>query len=344
MKINNRPISPDQPPYIIAEMSANHLKEFDRAVKIVEAAKAAGADAVKLQTYTPDSLTIQCKKPDFLIQGSPWQGEQLYDLYKEACMPWDWQPRLKAQADRLGIDLFSTPFDASAVDFLEGMEVPAHKIASFELPDTGLLKKVARTGKPVLLSTGLASLTDIEEAVRTLEENGCSQLALLKCTSAYPARAGDANLHTIAFLADTFGVPAGLSDHTQGTCVPVAAVALGACIVEKHFTLDNREGPDSSFSMTPGAFKQMVQDIRSAHKALGRISFALSEHEKKSVVFRRSLYAVKDICQGEAFTRDNVRSIRPGHGLPPRDLDRIMGKKAGLDIERGTPLSWDLIL
>ena len=344
MKINKRPIGSGYPPYIIAEMSANHLQDYDRAVKIIEVAKAAGADAIKLQTYTPGTLTIQCSKPDFIIHGAPWQGRQLYDLYGEASMPWDWQPKLKETADRIGIDLFSTPFDESAVAFLEEMKVPAHKIASFELPDLGLLKKVARTGKPVILSTGLASLSEIKEAVQTLEENGCDQLALLKCTSAYPATAEDANLNTIPFLAKTFKVPAGLSDHTRGSCVAVTAVALGACIIEKHFTLDDREGPDSSFSMTPDAFRRMVEDVHSAHKAMGSVNFILSEREQKSLIFRRSLYAVKNIRKGETFTGQNIRSIRPGYGLHPRHLEQVIGKEAGQDIEKGTPLSWDLVL
>lgn len=344
ININSRPIGQGHPPYIVAEMSANHLKTYETAAKILEVAKACGADAVKLQTYTPDTLTIRCSARDFLITNSPWQGKQLYDLYEEAYMPWEWQPRLKERADRIGLDLFSTPFDSTAVEFLEKMAVPAHKIASFELTDLGLLKKVGATGKPVILSTGLASLREIEEAVNTLKASGCNQLALLKCTSAYPADEKQARLKTIPYLSQIFKVPAGLSDHTTGSAVAVAAVAVGANIIEKHFTLDKNRGPDASFSMTPDAFKKMVRDIRKAYQALGEVDFSLSEQEKHSLIFRRSLYIVEDVPAGAPLTSDNVRSIRPGYGLAPRHLDQVLGRKVRSHLKKGTPLSWDLLI
>ena len=345
MKINNSEIGPKHPPYVIAEMSANHHQDFDIAVKIIEAAKDAGADAVKLQTYTPDTLTIKCSRPDFMIKGTLWEGRQLYDLYQEAYTPWEWHPRLKQKADEIGIDLFSTPFDPSAVDFLELLDMPAYKIASFELTDIGLLKAVAKTDKPIILSTGMATLAEIDEAVLTLRDAGCSELALLKCTSAYPADARDANLAVIPFLSRTFDLPAGLSDHTLGSTTAVAATALGANIIEKHFCLSRKtKGPDTPFSMTPEEFKQMVKDIKAAYHATGTINFDLSYKEKQSIIFRRSLYVIEDIRAGQKFTRKNIRSIRPGYGLHPRHLDNIMGKKAAGAISKGTPLSWDLFL
>ncbi len=333
------------PVYIIAEMSANHGQRYDDAVRIIEAAKKAGADAIKLQTYTPDTLTIACRSPYFRIgTGTIWEGKTLYDLYGEAYTPWDWQPKLKRVAEDLGLDLFSSPFDFTAVDFLEGMEVPAYKIASFEIVDIPLLQKVARTGKPVILSTGMASLGEIDEAVRTIREAGGSQLALLKCTSAYPAPAEAMNLRTIPHMADAFRVPVGLSDHSPGIAVPVAAVALGACIIEKHFTLSRTlKGPDSAFSLEPEEFKAMVESIRTAEKALGEIRYTKTEEEAASQVFRRSLFAVRDIRKGEKFTYDNIRSIRPGYGLHTRFFSDILGREAIRDIPRGTPLSWSLI-
>lgn len=343
--INKREISAGNPTYIIAEMSANHNKNFDKAVKIIEEAKKAGADAVKLQTYTPDTITMDSDYECFKIKDTIWKGKTLYRLYEEAYTPWEWQPKLKKIADDLNIDLFSTPFDASAVDFLEKMGVPAYKIASFELVDIPLLKNVAVTGKPVILSTGMATLDEIKEAVDTLRENNCMDLALLKCTSAYPAPPEEANLRTISHLSETFSVPAGLSDHTLGSTVAIAAVALGACIIEKHFCLDRKDsGPDASFSMEPHEFKQMVADIRTAEKAVGKISYELTENQKKSKAFRRSLFAVKDIKEGERLTDQNIRSIRPGNGLPPKYLQMIIGKKATTDIPKGSPLAWDIIL
>jgi pseudaminic acid synthase len=303
MRINQKKISPEAPPYIIAEMSANHNQCYETAVKILEAAKDAGADAVKLQTYTPKTLTIKSHAPCFMIKDTIWKGRQLFDLYQQA------------------------------------------HIASFELTDLELLKKAGKTKKPIILSTGMASIAEIDEAVRTLRASGCKELALLKCTSSYPADPKDANLKTIPHLSKLFAVPAGLSDHTMGSALPVAAVALGASIIEKHFCISRKEpGPDTSFSMEPHEFKQMVKDIRTAHLALGRICFELSDKEKQSIVFRRSLFAVKDIRAKEAFSPGNIRSIRPGYGLHPRYMDQIIGKKAKKNIPQGTPLSWDLLL
>jgi N-acetylneuraminate synthase len=345
IEINDRRIGPGYPTYIVAEMSANHNQRFEKAVEIVKAAKEAGADAVKLQTYTPDTMTIDCDKEHFHIgEGTIWEGRNLYDLYEEAYTPWDWQPRLKDIANDLGLDLFSTPFDKTAVDFLEGMDVPVYKIASFENVDLPLLRKMAQTGKPIIMSTGMATLAEIDEAVRTVREVGGEQLALLKCTSAYPAPPEEMNLRTIPHLAEAFGVPTGLSDHTLGIAAPVAAVALGACIVEKHFTLSRDEpGPDSAFSLEPQEFKAMVEAVRTAEKALGQVHYAVGEREASSRVFRRSLFIVEDMEDGEVFTSKNVRSIRPGYGLHTRHLDDVIGRCATQSIERGTPLTWELV-
>ena len=339
--ISGKSIQPGSPCYIIAEMSANHGQSFEAALELVRASKQAGADAIKLQTYTPDTITIDSRRPEFLIcKGTLWEGRNLYELYGEAYTPWEWQPKLKAEAEKLGMDCFSTPFDDTAVDFLERMNVPAHKIASFELVDTELLKKVAATGKPVIMSTGMATLAEIDEAVRTLREARCTQLALLKCTSAYPSLPEDMNLRTIRHLAEAFHVPVGLSDHTLGIAVPVVAVALGACIIEKHLTLRRSDGgPDAAFSLEPAEFRAMVDAVRVAEKALGKVNYEMSDKEQASRVFRRSLFVVKDMKVGEEFTRENVRSIRPGHGLPVKELDRVLGRKATENLERGTPLS-----
>ena len=344
IEINGRLIGPGQPVYIIAEMSGNHGQSFDRAVKIVQAAKHAGADAVKLQTYTADTLTIGCDNEYFRIQGTLWAGRTLYDLYSEAFTPWEWQPKLKDVAHRLGLDLFSTPFDESAVDFLERMDVPAHKVASFENGDLPLLRRIARTGKPIILSAGMATLEELTEAVNTIRRAGGQQLALLKCTSAYPAPPEEMNLRTIPSLAEFFNLPVGLSDHTLGIVAPVAAVSLGACIIEKHFTLSRAEpGPDSAFSLEPEEFKAMVESVRSAEKALGGVCYGVSPAEEKSRVFRRSLFVVEDMKAGDLFTPQNLRSIRPAGGLAPRYLDLILGFQAARDIKRGTPLVWDLV-
>lgn len=345
LTIGSRKIGPGHPAYIIAELSANHGQDFDQAVRIVRAMAASGADAVKVQTYTADTLTIACDNEFFRIGGGTlWDGRTLHDLYQEAFMPWEWQPKLQAVANQLGLDFFSTPFDASAVDFLEAMNVPCHKVASFELVDLPLLRKIAATHKPVIASTGMATQEEIAEAVKTLHDGGCEQLALLKCTSAYPALPEDMHLRTIADMAARFGVPIGLSDHTMGHTVPVTAVALGACIVEKHFTLSRATlGPDSTFSLEPEEFAAMVAAIRTAEKALGRVNYDISANEAKSRQFRRSLFVVADVKAGEVFTAQNVRSIRPGHGLHTRHLGEVLGKQAKYDVRRGTPLSWELV-
>ena len=342
--IGDHTIGDDQPVYIIAEMSANHNQVFEQAVKIVHAAKKAGADAIKLQTYTPDTITIDCNNDYFRIKGTIWEGKNLYELYDEAYTPWEWQPKLKKIANDLGMDLFSTPFDNTAVDFLEKMDVPVYKVASFELVDLPLLRKIAETGKPIIMSTGMASLAEIDEAVSAIREAGGNQLVLLKCTSAYPATPDEMNLRTIPHLAEAFDVPTGLSDHTLGIAVPVAAVALGAYIIEKHITLSRQyPSPDSAFSLEPHEFKEMVDAIRTAEKAVGKVSYEITEKQKESRVFRRSLFVVKDIKLGEDFTEENVRSIRPGFGLHPRYLSDIYGKAAKKDIKKGTPLEWDLV-
>ena len=342
LNISGRQIGLGQPTYIVAEMSANHSQRYEQAVELVHAAREAGADAIKLQTYTPDTLTIDSAAGYFRIgKGTVWEGKNLYELYGEAYTPWEWQPKLKTVAEELGLDCFSTPFDDSAVDFLENMKVPAHKIASFELVDTGLLRKVALTGKPVIMSTGMATLAEIDEAVRTLREAGCTQLALLKCTSAYPSPPEEMNLRTISHLSNAFGVPVGLSDHTLGFSVPVAAVTLGACIVEKHLTIRRSDGgPDAAFSLEPAEFKAMVNAVRVAEAALGRVNYDVTENEAASRNFRRSLFVVEDVKSGEVFTPKNVRSIRPGYGLPPKYLPIVIGRQAAQDLTRGTPLSW----
>jgi pseudaminic acid synthase len=345
LDIGGRSVGPGQPVYVVAEMSGNHDQEFERAVRILHEAKKAGADAVKLQTYTPDTLTIDCDNQYFRIQeGTIWQGRTLYELYGEAYTPWDWQPKLMDIARAMGLDLFSTPFDHSAVDFLEEMDIPVYKIASFEVVDIPLIERVAQTGKPIILSTGMATLSEIDEAVRSARKAGASDIALLKCTSAYPAPADELNLRTIPHLSQAFGVPVGLSDHTLTTAVPVAAVALGACIIEKHLTLSRqRPGPDTAFSLEPAEFRSMVDAIRVVEQALGRVSYETTQGETATRLFRRSLFVVQDMKAGEVFSTENVRSIRPGHGLHPRYLKEVLGRCAVTDIMKGTPLAWGLV-
>jgi len=345
IKINGRRIGPGEPVYIIAEMSANHNQAFDQALKILKVAKEAGADAIKLQTYTPDTITIPCENEYFQIgKGTIWEGRNLYDLYREAYTPWEWQPKLKAIADDLGLDLFSTAFDSSAVDFLEDMGVLVHKVASFEIVDLPLIEAMARTGKSLMISTGMASLGEIKDAVRAALNAGAAQIVLLKCTSGYPALPEEMNLRTIPHLAQAIGVPVGLSDHTLGSAVPVAAVALGACIVEKHFTLSRElPGPDSAFSLEPHEFKEMVDAIRVAEKALGDVRYEVTGSEAASRAFRRSLFVVEDMEAGCVFTEKNIRSIRPSFGLPPKYLPDVLGRRATRAIKRGTPLSWNII-
>jgi len=344
MKINDRVIGPGFPTYIIAEMSANHQQNFDKAVEVIKAAANAGADAIKVQTYKPETLTIDCDNEFFTIKGTLWEGRNLFDLYQKAYMPWDWQPKLQQIALDLGLDFFSTAYDETSVEFLEELNVPVYKIASFELVDLPLLRRVAETGKPIILSTGMASLAEIDEAVTTIREAGGKQLALLKCTSAYPAPPEEMNLRTIPHLAEAFNVPAGLSDHTLGSAVAVAAVALGACIIEKHFILSrDNEGPDSSFSMEPEEFRKMVDAIRLVEKAFGKIDYKISEREENSRVFKRSLFVVQDINVGDVFSAKNIRSIRPDDGLHPRYFEEVIGRFATQAVEKGTPLTWDLV-
>lgn len=328
---------------IIAELSANHNQQFELAVKTIKAAKEAGADAIKLQTYTPDTLTIDCDNKYFQINGGTlWDGKTLYELYKEAYTPWEWQPELKKYAEEINLICFSTPFDKTAVDFLQSINVPAFKVASFEITDIPLIEYIASKMKPIIISTGIATLADIEEAVNACRRVGNDQIALLKCTSAYPAPIEEADLLTIPHLRDTFNVIIGLSDHTIGSDCANAAVALGAKIIEKHFILDRGlGGPDAEFSMEPEEFKAMVQSIRNIEKALGSVSYKLSPKIEKSKIFARSLFITKDVKAGEIITEENVRSIRPGYGLHPKFYYQILGKKFRKDLGRGTPLSWE---
>jgi pseudaminic acid synthase len=345
IEITGRCIGIKNKVYIIAELSANHNQDFEQAVQLIKAAKEAGADAIKLQTYTPDTITIDCDNEYFHIgKGTIWEGKNLYELYKEAYTPWEWQPKLKIIAYDLGMDLFSTPFDPTAVDFLEEMGVPAYKVASCELVDIPLIQYIAKTGKPIIMSTGMATLAEIDEAMTATREAGCKEIALLKCTSAYPADPAEMNLRTIPHMAEAFGAPVGLSDHTLGIAVSVAAVALGACIVEKHLTLSrNIPGPDSSFSLEPHEFKAMVDAIRTAEKTLGKVNYEVTEQEAASRVFRRSLFVVKNVKAGDVLTEENIRSIRPGYGLHTRHLRQVLGKKASRNIKRGEPLDWSVI-
>ena len=345
IQIGERMIGASTHTYIIAELSANHHQSFEHAIVLIRAAKDAGADAVKLQTYTADTITIASDRQEFRIGGGTlWDGRMLHDLYGEAYTPWDWQPKLKEAAKQLGLQLFSSPFDPSAVDFLEQMQVPAYKVASCELIDIPLIQKIASTGKPMIMSTGMATLEEIEEAVQAARAAGATQIALLKCTSAYPAPLEEMNLRTIPELARRFDVPVGLSDHTMTDVVPVAAVALGACIIEKHITLSRSvPGPDSAFSLEPHEFKAMVGAVRSAEKALGNVYFGVSDKEASSRIFRRSLFVVANVKRGEVLSPENVRSIRPGHGLHARHLREVLGKRASCDIERGTPLTWEMV-
>lgn len=340
--INGRRIGPGEPTYIIAELSANHHQDFDRAVELVYQAHQAGADAVKLQTYTAETLTLDSNEPCFRInQGTVWDGQRLFDLYGEASTPWEWHAELKSIANQLGMDLFSSPFDSTAVQFLAKLDVPAYKIASFEIVDISLLKQVASTGKPVIVSTGMASIEEIELAVRTLKDHGCRDVALLKCTSSYPAPRESMNLKTIPDLAFRFQVPVGLSDHTLTPDSAVISVAVGGSIIEKHITLSRDDsGPDSGFSSTPEEFAEMVIAVRNAEACLGIVHYGTTASDENNLAFRRSLFAVKNIAPGEKLTSDNVRSIRPGQGLPPKHLEEVLDCKAAEAIPRGTPLDW----
>ena len=342
--IAGRKIGPGNPPYIVAELSANHNGDIDHAIAIVKAAKTAGADAIKLQTYTADTMTIDCDAPDFRIEGGLWDGKHLYELYQMASTPWDWHEKLFAVGREIGISIFSTPFDETAVDLLESLDAPAYKIASFELVDIPLITKVATTGKPIIMSTGMASLGEIDDAVQAARAAGATQLALLHCISAYPAEAEDYAIRRVQHLADTFNTVPGLSDHTLGPTISVAAVALGASLIEKHFTLRRSDGgADAAFSMEPEEPQEMVSACRIASAALGKVDYRAKASEAPMKQFRRSIYAVADIVAGEAFTAENVRRIRPGHGLPPKFINQVIGSAATCDIERGTPLNWSMV-
>ena len=330
---------------IIAEISANHGQNFNRAVALIKKAKQCGADAVKFQTYTPDTLTLDVNNSHFRIKHPEWGGQSLYELYSKAYTPWQWFKRLKKVADNEGIIFFSTAFDKTAVDFLENIDVPFHKIASFELVDLPLIEYTAKTGKPLILSTGMASLAEMTEAVTTARRAGAKNIVLLKCVSDYPARPQDMNLKTIPHMKKTFNCPVGISDHTLGIGVSVAAVSLGARVIEKHFTLSrNIKSPDSFFSIEPQELKELVINAKLAAKALGRVSYRLGDKEKKSRMFRRSLFAVRDIKKGEVFTEDNIKSIRPAMGIKPKYLNKILGKKARKNIKIGTPMNWKFLL
>lgn len=342
--IDGREIGPGAPPYIICELSGNHNGSLDRALALIDAAAATGCDAIKIQTYTPDTMTIDSDLPDFKITGGLWDGRNLYDLYREAHTPFEWHEALFERARSHGVTIISTPFDESSADLLERLGCPAYKIASFEITDLPLVAYVAKKGKPMILSTGLAGLGEIEMAVRTARENGCQDIILLHCISSYPAPTDQANLRTIPHLAAAFDVMTGLSDHTHGTATSVAAIALGAVAIEKHFTLARADGgPDSAFSLEPEEFRRLTEDCRNAWLSLGEVSYRLAPAEEQNLKFRRSIYVVRDVAAGEALTADNVRSIRPGYGLPPRFLPDVMGKRARGPIARGTPLAWDLL-
>lgn len=343
--IRDRFIGRDHPVFIIAELSANHRQDLSIAIESMKAMKSAGADAVKLQTYTPDTITIDCNNEYFHIKhGTIWDGKSLYDLYKEAYTPWEWHPVLKKVADEIGLIFFSSPFDRTAVDFLETMNVPAYKVASLEITDIPLIEYIASKGKPVLISTGVADLSDITEAIEACKRSGNEQVAILKCTAEYPTPSDDVNINTIPDMTKTFNKVVGLSDHTLGISVPIAAVALGARIVEKHFILSkDLGGPDAAFSLDPQEFSSMVKSIREAERALGEVSYKLSEKTLKAREFSRSLFITKDMKAGEIFTKDNIRSIRPGYGLAPKYINKFIGKKAQRNIARGTPAQWKLI-
>jgi pseudaminic acid synthase len=343
-RIADRPIGPRHPPYVVAELSGNHNGRLDSALALMDAMKAAGADAVKLQTYTADTITIDSDRPEFQIRGGPWDGRRLYELYQEAHTPWEWHPALFARGRELGLPVFSSPFDFTAVDFLESLDAPAYKIASFECVDLPLIRRCAATGKPLVISTGLASLAEIGEAVAAARGAGAKDIVLLHCVSAYPAPADQYNLRRMPELARRFGVWAGLSDHTLGSTTAVAAASLGAVMIEKHVTLARANGgPDSGFSLEPEEFAGLVRDVREAWQALGSDEFVRQAAEAPNAIFRRSLYVVADMRAGEIFTAANLRSIRPGNGLPPKHYEALLGRRAARDIKRGTPVDWSLV-
>ncbi|WP_033136810.1 pseudaminic acid synthase [Aeromonas finlandensis] len=344
MQIAHRPINQEQTPYVIAELSANHNGNLDRALAIMTAAKAAGASAVKLQTYRPDTITLKSDRPEFQIHGGLWDGHSLYDLYEWAHTPWEWHQALFAKGCELGLTVFSSPFDFSAVDLLESLDCPAYKIASFELVDLPLIRYAAQTGKPLVMSTGMANETEITAAVEMALKHGNGQLALLHCVSGYPAPAAEYNLRTIPMLRQRFGVEVGLSDHTLGAATAIAATALGATLIEKHFTLTRADGgPDCAFSMEPAELTELITSVNTAHAALGVADYQITQSEQGNRAFRRSLYLVKDITAGEALTAEHIKSVRPALGLPPADYDRLIGKRVSRDLSANQPLNWEWI-
>ena len=342
--INNRKIGQECLPYVIAEMSANHNGDINNAYKIIDMAKASGADAVKLQTYHPDTITMDMNTPEFMIEGGLWDGQSLYELYKGAYMPWEWHKPLFDYAKKIGITIFSSPFDNTAVDLLEDLNTPAYKIASFEAVDLPLIKYTAQTGKPMIISTGMADAQEIQEAIEAAREGGCKELAILHCVSGYPAPAGDYNLRTLVDMQQNFGLVTGLSDHTIDNTTAITSVALGASIIEKHVTLDrNGGGPDDSFSLESKELKELCTGVRIAWESLGRINYGRKSSEQSNVKFRRSLYFVKDIKEGEVITKEHVKSIRPGFGLAPKYMEEIIGKKTTSAVRRGNPVSFELV-
>lgn len=346
ISLAGRIVGASDPPLVIAEMSGNHNQSLDRALAIVEAAAKAGAHALKIQTYTADTMTLDLEKDEFLItdSNSLWQGKSLYKLYQEACTPWEWHKPIFDRARELGLVAFSTPFDETAVDFLESLDVPCYKIASFENTDLPLIRKVTATGKPILISTGMATVAELDESVRAAREAGCGDLVLLKCTSTYPASPENTNILTIPHMRELFSCEVGLSDHTMGLGVAVASVALGATVIEKHFTLRRADGGvDSAFSVEPEEMSVLVTEIERAWQALGKVSYGPTESEKESLVFRRSLYIVEDLKAGDFLTKDHIRAIRPGYGLPPKHLEKVIGLRVKMDVPRGTPLSWHIL-
>ena len=344
-KVGKRKIGPGHPVFIVAEISGNHNQNYKKALEIIDAAAEAGADAVKLQTFKPKEHTLDCDNKYFQVKvNRAWKGETLYSLYKKVYTPWEWQAKLKKYAESKGLICFSSPGHESAVDFLEGINVLLYKLAAFEIVDSGILTRLGQTKKPVILSRGLASISDIKFAIKTLKKAGCPAVAVLHCVSSYPAKLEQMNLHTIPDIARRFGVVSGLSDHSLGITAAVASVSLGASIIEKHVTLKRSDGgPDAEFSLEPGELKEMVRLIRDTEKALGEVSYEVDKIEAKNIIFRRSLFAVKNIKKGEVFTKENIRSIRPGFGLAPKELPKILGKKAIINIKRGTPLDWKMI-
>lgn len=346
IKIGKHFIGKNHSPFLIAEMSGNHNQSLERALAIVDAAATAGAHALKIQTYTPETMTLNISEGEFFISDpkSLWKGKSLFDLYREAMTPWEWHKAIKERCEKHGMLFFSTPFDHTAVDFLEELNVDLYKIASFENTDLSLIRRVAKTGKPMIISTGMANIAELAETVQTAKEAGCTQLILLKCTSAYPSTAKDANLLTIPNMRDLFGVEVGLSDHTMGIGVAIASIALGATVIEKHFTLDRKEGGvDSAFSMEPAEFKMLVEEAKAAWEAIGKITYERGQSEVKSLVFRRSLYIAQDMNTGDLLDEKNLRVIRPGFGLPPKYYEQVLGKTVRRAVKKGTPFTWDLL-